>query len=300
MLGTVLVPLDGSRFAETALPAARRITDRARGRLHLVIADEPALAGVHPGAPGAALATVTTNWLIEDEKYLRQTASGLGRVGEGPVRARVVTGATGPAICDEAGRIGADLIIMATHARKPLGRALLGSVADHVVRHAGRPVLLIKPDLDLAGRELRLARILVPVDLTGYSEAILQSVTDLAALVGAGVTLLTVVAPRFGLAEPEMPPPVPQHPAIVARRLDEAHARLDRLAARAGAGVRTRVVVSTTPAAGILEVLAEDGFDLVALTTHGEGGLQRLLKGSVADRLIRDSEKPVLVYHPAY
>jgi nucleotide-binding universal stress UspA family protein len=94
---------------------------------------------------------------------------------------------------------------------------------------------------------------------------------------------------------------VPQHPAIVARRSDEAHFRLERLARlyrSMGLLVRTRVTTATTPAAGILAVLEESRFDMVALATHGAEGLRRLVTGSVADRVLRGSEKPMLVYHP--
>jgi nucleotide-binding universal stress UspA family protein len=219
------------------------------------------------------------------------------------VRVSVVDGPAGEAICAEAGRIGADLIVMATHGRDAMERVWLGSVADYVVRHAARPVLLVKPHrLGDARTDQPIRNILVPLDPSDYSEAILDSVLTLARLLTARVTLLTVVAPRFGIAEPELPPPAPQHPAIVARRSDEAHARLDRLVGLFGLdgiGARTRVALAGTPAAGILEVLTEERFDMVALATHGAAGLRRILAGSVADKVIRGSLKPVLVYHPA-
>jgi nucleotide-binding universal stress UspA family protein len=191
---------------------------------------------------------------------------------------------------------------MATHGRNATGRVLLGSVADYVVRHAGRPVLLVKPQwLGADPVDHPIRNILVPLDPTDYSETILESVLGFTRILNARVALLTIVAPRFGIAEPELPPPARQHPAIVARRSDEAHARLKRLArfyALLGVEVRTRVAVATTPAAGILEVLAEGGFDMVAMATHGAAGVRRMLAGSVADKVIQATRKPVLVYHP--
>ncbi len=303
MLGTVLVPLDGSGFAEAALPIATQLVERAGGRLYLATADQPSPALIGQGENTSALAALGEECRLEDESYLARTAAGLGNVGEGPVRVSLLEGPVGEAICEEAGRVGADLIVMSTHGRNAMGRALLGSVADYVVRHAARPVLLVKPlRLGSARTDQPIRNILVPLDPSNYSEAILDSVLTLARLMTARVTLLTVVAPQFGIAEPELPPPAPQHPAIVARRLDEAHARLRRLArpfGLDGVGARTRVAVAGTPAAGILEVLAEDCFDMVALATHGAAGLRRLLTGSVADKVIRGSGKPVLVYHPA-
>ncbi len=304
MLGTVLVPLDGSRFAEAALPIAKRLVERAGGRLYLATADQPSLAMAGGGEITTAFAALGDECRLDDESYLVRTAAELGTVGEGTVRASVVDGPAGEAICEEAGRIGADLIVMATHGRNAMDRAWLGSVADYVVRHAARPVLLVKPQpLGDARTDQPIRNILVSLDPSDYSEAILESVLALARLMNARVTLLTVVAPQFGIAEPELPPPAPQHPGIVARRSDEAHARLDRLArlfGLLGIDVRTRVAVAATPAAGILDVLAEERFDMAALATHGAAGLRRILAGSVADKLIRRSRKPVLVYHPVF
>jgi nucleotide-binding universal stress UspA family protein len=57
-------------------------------------------------------------------------------------------------------------------------------------------------------------------------------------------------------------------------------------------------VLSGTAAQGILEELTQDRYDLLALTTHGRGGLSRILLGSVAGKLIRRATKPVLVVRP--
>lgn len=303
MLATVLVPLDGSAFAEVALPIAARLIERSAGRLYLTTADQPSPTVVGPLEYSSALEAAGDACRADDGAYLMRTATELGSVGEGPVRVGLVEGPPGEAICEEAGRIGADLIVMATHGRNATGRVLLGSVADYVVRYAGRPVLLVKPRwLGADPVEHPIRSILVPLDPSDYSETILESVLGITRILDAKVTLLTIVAPRFGIAEPELPPPAPQHPAIVARRSDEAHARLERLArfyALLGIEVRTRVAVATTPAAGILEVLGEGGFDMVAMATHGAAGVRRMFAGSVADKVIQASRKPVLVFHPS-
>lgn len=302
MLATVLVPLDGSAFAEVALPVATRLVNRSAGRLYLATADQPSPALVGPFEYSSALDAVGDACRTDDGAYLMKAATGLGSVGEGTVRVSLLEGPAGEAICEEAGRIGADLVVMATHGRSATGRVLLGSVADYVVQHAARPVLLVKPPwLGADPVDHPIRSILVPLDPSDYSEAILESVLGVTRILDAKVTLLTVIAPRFGLAEPELPPPAAQHPTIVARRSDEAHARLRRLArfyALLGIETRIRVAVAATPAAGILEVLNEGGFDMVAMATHGAAGVRRMLAGSVADKVIQGSRKPVLVYHP--
>jgi nucleotide-binding universal stress UspA family protein len=302
MLATVLVPLDGSAFAEVALPLAARLVDRSAGRLYLTTADQPSPALVGSLEYSSALDAAGDACRADDGAYLMRTATALGSVGAGTARVALVEGPAGAGICEEAGRVGADLIVMATHGRGATGRVLLGSVADYVVRHAGRPVLLVKPPwlgADPVAHPIR--SILVPLDPSDYSETILESVLGLARLLDARLTLLTIIAPRFGIAEPELPPPAAQHPGIVARRLDEAHVRLKRLArfyAALDIEARIRVAVAATPAAGILDVLAEGGFDLVAMATHGAAGVRRMIVGSVADKVIQASRKPVLVYHP--
>jgi nucleotide-binding universal stress UspA family protein len=304
MLGTVMVPLDGSGFAEAALPLARRLAARAGARLYLATADH--FSGVVAGGGDitSAFAVLSEDCLKEDELYLANTANQLGQIAGQPVMVRLLDGAPGEAICDEAGRIGADLIVMATHGRNAMTRLWLGSVADHVVANANRPVLLIKPSR-LGGRAPTrpVRHILVPLAPGATSEAILEPVVTLAPLLDATITLLTVVAPQFGFAEPELPPPAPQHPAIAARRSDEAHMRLDRVAGfyrRLGIEVRTRVVLAGTPAGGILQVLSEDRFDMVAMTTIAKAGVRRLIAGSVTRRVIQGTGKPVLAYHPLY
>jgi nucleotide-binding universal stress UspA family protein len=85
------------------------------------------------------------------------------------------------------------------------------------------------------------------------------------------------------------------------RALDEAQAYLDRIAERLreqGLTVQTRTVLHTHPADGILEQTREQGADLIALATHGRGGLRRLLLGSVADKVLRGGNIPMLVCRP--
>lgn len=69
----------------------------------------------------------------------------LRRQGLTNVSIEVLEGAPGEAIVEAAERLACDLIVMSTHGRSGLGRALLGSVADHVTRHAPVPVFLVRP-----------------------------------------------------------------------------------------------------------------------------------------------------------
>ncbi len=304
MLTTVLVPLDGSRFAEAALPLAIRLATAAGARLYLARANQPVPVPAGMGELAGMASNSDEEARRQGAEYLSEIAARCGQIGGRPVEFRLIEGPVGEAVCDEAGRIGADLIVMSTHGRGALGRLVLGSVADHVVRCSTRPVLVVHPGHDTTESLPRNGgSILVALDEWEFSDAILDPVVDLARSTGAPITLLTVVAPAFDVTEPTMPHPVPQHPAIFARRSDQAHGRLNAVAERLrkqGVSVSTRVAVGDSPAGGILNVLGESRFDMVALTTHGAAGVRRLLIGSVAEKVIRAATKPVLVLHPSW
>jgi nucleotide-binding universal stress UspA family protein len=302
MFRNILVPLDGSRFAEAALPLATSFAASARGRLQLLLAHQPVAAMVGMGEVVMASAGLDEELREKELTYLSDVASGLGPVGGAAVGFSIVEGEAGPRVLEEAERQGADLIVMATHGRGAMGRLWLGSVADYVVRHGAIPVLLVRPAPAVTVGPKRLpGRLLVALDLSPESEQVVPAVVALAQLAQAHVTLLHVVEPFYYAADPGLPYPMPQDATITELRCSDAQRRLDRTADRLrerGVAVSTKVLVGTSAAAGILDLFDEKTFDLVALTTHGAGGLRRLLLGSVADKVIRGAAKPVLVLRP--
>ncbi|HEV8357603.1 MAG TPA: universal stress protein [Gemmatimonadales bacterium] len=302
MFRTILVPLDGSRFAEAALPLATALAKSARGRLHLLLAHQPVAAMVGMGDVVVASDGLDEELRQRELNYLAEVSGRLGQIGGGSVAFSVVDGPAGRMVLEEAAGLGANLIVIATHGRGAIGRLWLGSVADHVVRHATVPVLLVHPDRP-GGTWLErpIRGVLVPLDLSAEAEGIVPTVATLVAVTQAHVTLLHVVEPFYYTVDPALPYPVPQDATITELRCAEAQRRLDRTADRLrerGVAVSTRVTVGASGAAGILDLLERKPFDLVAMTTHGAGGIKRLLLGSVADKVIRGAAKPVLVLRP--
>ena len=302
MFRSILVPLDGTRFAEAALPLAAQLARKARGRLHLLLAHQPTAALVGPGEIAAPDPGLDRALLAQEENYLAGAAGSMAQAGAGTVTLGQAVGPAGDAICEEADRIEADLIVMATHGRSPLGRFWLGSVSRHVVRDAGVPVLLVHPNRqESALQRDNGAGILVALDLSGYAEAILEPVMSLAGLLQAHVTLLHVVEPNYHAADPVTPYPLDQDQTVTEIRRADAQRRLDEIADRLrarGLCVSARVTVAPDAAAELLETLEVRKYDLLAMTTHGAGGIRHLLSGSVADKLIRSAGKPVLVLRP--
>jgi nucleotide-binding universal stress UspA family protein len=302
MFHSILVPLDGTRFAESVLPAALRLARGARARLHLMLAHQPLAALVGSGEMVAADPSQDMAVREEQQKYLSETVERLGQVGEGPITSSQRDGAAGDSICEEAVLAGADLIVMATHGRSTLGRLWLGSVSNHVVRHAGVPVLLVHPNRAERVLERRTgAGILVALDLSPFSEAILEPVTQLASVLQAHITLLHVVEPNYYSVGPAIPYPLTQDATITEVRRADAQRRLDEIAERLrarGFSTSSKVMIGPSAAGAVLETLELSKYDAVAMTTHGAGGMRRLFLGSVADKVIRSAGKPVLILRP--
>jgi nucleotide-binding universal stress UspA family protein len=132
----ILVPLDGSSLAESAVASARALAG-ATGTLLLVRAAE---AHARPGAdPTDAQVEVVR----EAEDYLAEVAARLAADGFTRVDTSVWYGPAAPSIVDAARLRKADLIAMCTHGRTGLGRLFMGSVAESVLRGTVTPILLL-------------------------------------------------------------------------------------------------------------------------------------------------------------
>ena len=294
-LKSILVPLDGSRFAEAALPLATTIARRSGARLRLVLVDARA------SGPGASAAAAAVTVQEREREYLNITAGRLDPGGTLVTDVHLLEGPPGPVLAADAEKHADDLVVMATHGRGAISRFWLGSVADYLVRHLHHPVLLVRP----AGGEqpdgsTRLEEVLVPLDTSSTSEQVVDPLLSVAGP-AVRVTLVHVVEPVLGVSEAALPFPIPMDPRLIEELRQMAQARLDRVADHLrtrGVTAVTRVLTGMGAATMILEEAARGRYDLISMTTHGEGGLRRVLLGSVADKIIRGAEVPVLVMRP--
>jgi nucleotide-binding universal stress UspA family protein len=185
-------------------------------------------------------------------------------------------------------------------------------VADWLIRHSDVPVLLARPKEtapDLSAVPV-VPRVLIPLDGAELAEQILEPATTLGTLLGADFALVRVIKPMLmGNCDVMRPTPEFESEALLKQlqamheqcRL-EAEKHIEDIAKRLrekGLGVRTSVLAREQPAVAILEQAHTDGAGLIAMATHGRGGLARLLLGSVADKVLRGAEIPVLVRRPA-
>jgi nucleotide-binding universal stress UspA family protein len=144
-LKTIIVPLDGSVLAEAVLPMAMAIAKALK--LEVLLIRSISLPTTYAAGPEYA-PWPTENFTEEMEKQstdaLDKTAAQLKLEGVEKIRIMVVTGPPAIQVVDIAKETPNSLVIMSTHGRSGVGRFVLGSVADRVVRHAGSPVLLMR------------------------------------------------------------------------------------------------------------------------------------------------------------
>lgn len=196
----------------------------------------------------------------------------------------------GEVIIEYADEITADLIIVGTHGRRGIGRWVLGSVAEEVVRHASCPVLSVR-DMETEGVPT-LGRILVPVDFSRWSAHGVKSATELAARFDAGLELVHVIE------EPVWPEfyPVDCRWQLTEELQRAATTELEALASDAralGVDVELRIL-NGQPAMEISHLVEELGVGLVVLPTSGRSGIEHMLLGSTAERVVRRAACPVL------
>jgi nucleotide-binding universal stress UspA family protein len=301
VIRSVLVPLDGSHFAESALPVALDLARKARASLRLVMAHDPAMALVTSDAPGAWTGLDEPDLREQEREYLAGLAGDIRIHGE-TIEYELIDGRPGPALAEKITLAAPDLVVMASHGRGSFSRFWLGSVTDYVVRHVPVPVLLLRP-LNGVGRAsagFGCRNILVALDLSKESESILKPVKALARLSQGRLTLTYVVEPAGHMLSPSLRSA--SDPARLESERLEAQERLEAVATglrSEGFDVATRVIVGSGVAAELLDLFQKGHFDLMALTTHGTGGLQRAILGSVADKVLRGAEKPVLMIRPS-
>ena len=282
--GLLLVPLDGSDLAEAALPYAEALARSLAEPLHLlaVVDREPGEDAELPPEFRDHLLKLRRQGL--DEYLTMRAASSAGRGVT--VETEIVEGDPVSAILAAADRLAVDAIIMATHGRGGFERLFLGSVADKIMRLGRHPTLLVAPHENVEPQEVQLHRIAVPLDGSPLAEAALAPAERLAAAAGAQL-LLTRVQPLTLIAT-DAYGYVPDLGDIEAALMKQVQAYLADVQGRLSATVASEtVVLRGDPAATLAQYVHEQRVDLLVMTTHGRGGVQRLVLGSTADRLVR-------------
>ncbi|HEU5198298.1 MAG TPA: universal stress protein [Ktedonobacterales bacterium] len=317
MFHRILVPLDGSARAERALPVAARLARAMNGTLVLVRVAQPPLQPPSFLAPPLEVeANMLSKELEQAATYLAQVMKQVEIVGVGFETVSLV-GYPAEMILEAAQTHRADSIILTSHGRTGLLRWVLGSVAQRVIYQATVPVLVLHQQGPLPLPESGGAlRALVPLDGSGLAEAMIGPAATLVSALasqGKGIIHLARVTPASP-REAEASTPTPREVGTREAALREAEAYLSRAAENLREGPLAHLHVTWSAlankdVAGALVDLAQQGitaqgsehmgrFDLMAMSTHGRGGLRRLVMGSVTERVLSGSKLPLLVMRP--
>ncbi|MBI3048100.1 MAG: universal stress protein [Acidobacteria bacterium] len=284
MFARILVPTDFSASSDAALGYARMFAWTSGGALHLlhVCGDRltPPHAEGHRDREPAALRRIRDRLTEADQRHR--------------LKIRVVErAAPAEAILDYARTADIDLIVMGTHGRSGVTHLLMGSVSEKVVRSAPCPVLTTHGAPPPAAS---FTRILVPTDFSEPSDAALDCARLLQLRFGASIRLLHVLEDQLLEGPFGSEAFVAAPPETRAARLREARERLSHRvpAADYESGRTTSEILFGPTANTISHYAADNGFDLIVMSTHGRTGLAHLLMGSVAERVVRSASCPVI------
>jgi len=293
----ILVPLDGSLFAERALPVALDLCARHHARLILVAVHEPTLP-TYVGHGALAMDQRYETGLRDGlARYLDVTAASI-RADDATIDVEVnlLVGSPVPSIDDYARQHGAELIVMTSHGRGGPARWMMGSVADGLVRRLHTPVLVVRVDeQSTTSVPMPFQQVLIALDGTEESESAIASAASMVCNERASFTLLYVSPPLHPLLRAMANPEELQ--VDIAEQQAAARAYLADAAARASAlgAFHTAITVDMHPAEGIVDFANDNRIDLIVLSTHGRGPIGRTLLGSVADKVVRIARNPVLL-----
>ena len=298
MYRKILVPLDGSRLAERVLDYVRQLGKSLGSPINLLMAVERPAPSVSADLnPGLHQHETLEYKMKQAEAYLARVAKGLRAEGL-EVSTLVREGRAEERIVDEADREDETLIAMSSHGRSGIKRLLLGSVADHVLHHTDKPLLIVGPrDPNAEVTEARIEREIIALDGTGVAEQVLPHAVMVAKALDLKTTLVRVT-PAAGLhyypEATEQGESVDLSEDVDARALgylDKIRSVLRRRVHSVEDQVLHGYPISTT----LIDFAHENPGSLLAVATHGRSGLTRGLLGSVAANLIRLSGSPVLV-----
>ncbi len=295
----ILVPLDGSPLAEQALSCAVTLGRGLPADLVLFRA-VPIPSGTWRYLDGAAMKEIELVERLDTEadEYLHEVADRVRLAGL-TVRIVVQHGPAAEAIVDYAEQMDIWQIAMATHGYSGIKRWTHGSVAERVLQAASVPVLMVRAQEEDAkdSHQLMLCRrILVPLDGSEMAEQVLSQVTSVAQAVGAEVFLFQVAVDQPASMFASDWFFLPAEGAFDEEER-KALSYLERVAGslREG-GIQVFTGTQIGPVAeSIVEYAEAYEIDLIAMCTHGRTGLARWALGSVADRVLRAGDKPLLL-----
>jgi len=283
----ILCPIDFSAGSRNAMLTAVRIA-KAHA-CELIVAHAWTLSSTAVAGEILYPAELVKQIVDDNDRRLESAAEEARALGAPRVTAKMIDGEPWAMLVEYAEADPTiDLIVLGTHGRTAIARVFLGSVAEMVVRHAPCSVLVVPHECKPAPFE----RILCSTDFSDSSRLALSLALDLEPVASRAVTLLHVIEP----------------PRVYAGEIGaDVHTGLGASSQKLLAGWGREAIASHPatvasfvrigrPGTQVLAMLGEDNaFDLIAVGSRGRTGFRRMLLGSVAERVVRQAGRPVLV-----
>ncbi|HBA89539.1 MAG TPA: hypothetical protein DCZ75_16600 [Geobacter sp.] len=290
-----LIPLDGSKMAEAALPAAAFLAEKFASRVTLMhVVERNAPSEVH-GQSHLKNAQEAFAYLSE----LSQRAFTKGIAVDFHVHEADVDNVAG-SIVAHADELEHDLIIMCSHGRGKSLHLFLGSIAQKVIDLGSLPVLITHPDEQGGVPPFSCRNILVPLDGDPEHAKALPVAMEIAKVCRAALHLVSVV-PLFGSLAGNAKVSGRMLPATSSKMLEMADKDAQVLIERETESLRSQGfavsghVLRGDPAEMIADAANVGSVDLTILATHGKTGMKAFWEGSVAHRICSFSRAPLLM-----
>ena len=298
MYSRLQVPLDGSKFAEQALPYARCLAKALAMPVELLeVIDAESLQRLADPQQGRYIDTLLADKRASGRSYLDTIAGSF----EGTrVTSAVENGKAENLIIDKAAADKNALIVMATHGRSGIQRWHLGSVADKVLHGSTNHLMLIRAtDQGKTDGDAPLKKVIVPLDGSPLAEKVLPYVIDLAKKMQLEVVLFRAYAlppaispDEYGTYSGEL---IDQLEAGAKDYLSEKTKELQQK----GVSNVSSVVELGYGAEEITTLARQTPDNFITMCTHGRSGITRWVLGSVTERVVRHSGDPVLIIRAA-
>ncbi len=294
MYERILVPLDGSELAQIALPYAEKLARALGSRIILIYVSE--LTEDHYNH----MHQFYLRQMVETTKQDAEAFPDKQGLGTIKVESAILVGDPADQILGYAEKQDIGLIVMSTHGRSGIKRWAMGSVADKVLRAAKQPVALIRAKgarPDMVGERPLLSRIIVALDGSKESKAVIHYIEELASKLQSEVILLQVIVPEhhiyatggaeYGVYNEQQ---LESMKKLGRASLEEIVTGLKQK------GISARAEILLGPAAETIINFADQiHATLVAMTTHGRSGVSRWARGSVAERVLQAGNTPLLL-----
>jgi nucleotide-binding universal stress UspA family protein len=301
MYTRILIPLDGSKTAEQALPYARTLANKLKVPVEFMGVIDIAELAMHISAEKARyLERMIEQGERSSMDYLKRIANTFPGLS---VNCAIEKGTAAEAIIDKAAVDKGTLITMATHGRSGINRWVLGSVAEKVLRATNNPLLLIRAvDQATPGGEARLTSVIVPLDGSELAESVLPAVVELAKKLDLEILLFRAFNIPYGIYAGADGYYAINFDQLIAEIKDEANAYLEKKTEelkRKGVEKVSCLVKEGLSADEIISFGRQTSDNLIAMCTHGRSGVKRWVLGSVTETVVRHCGDPVLVIRAA-